>query len=85
MKKWKINGFIDLYDLVENKITKKDLYREHKEIYKGQQIIISDNNEPELKIYYIVDYLEFCDKNNQLVYACLEDLREEKLNELLND
>jgi hypothetical protein len=29
--------------------------------------------------------LEFCDKNNQLVYACLEDLREEKLNELLND
>jgi hypothetical protein len=77
-----VDGFFDLYDLVENKITKKDLWRDNYKIYKGFPIIL-DTQYSDEKNYVLVDYIEFCDRNNQLVYACLEDLRDKKLKELL--
>jgi len=84
-KEIKINGFFDLYDLNKGHISKKDVYRDSSNIYMGQEIVLYDDNNNEIedgKKYVIVDYIEFFDKNNQIVYACLEDLREQKIKEL---
>jgi hypothetical protein len=86
MSKIKITGLIDLYDLGKNEITKRNIFRNESFIYKGQEIILYDDINHVIndnKKYVIVDYLEFCDRNNQIVYACLEDLREEKLKNIL--
>ena len=79
MKEWEIKGMFDLYNLNTNEILVQDIFRQQK-IYKGQEIITDDIYDD--KKYVIIDYIEFCDRNNQIVYACLEDLREQKLNQL---
>ena len=83
---WKTKSIFDLYDLSKNEITKKDIFRcGGLNISKGQELISYDEDNVEIKDvkkYVILDYIEFCDRNDQIVYACLEDLREEKLKSL---
>ena len=64
----------DFYDLDKNQITKKDIFIENTTtIQKGQEIILYDKN------CVIVDYIEFCDRNNQIVYSCLEQKIKNKI------
>jgi len=62
VEEWIINEPFDLYDLDKGEITVKDIFREEFTICKGQSVTIG------VEEYNFMDYLIFCDRNNQLVY-----------------
>jgi hypothetical protein len=89
IKVWQYeNVTIDFYNLDEKEITHKDRFRLYLNIYKGQEMILYDENNEIIDYddrYIIIDYIEFDDRNNQILYTTLENYREDKINEILKN
>jgi len=87
-------GNIDLYNIHTNEI--KTIFREYdifrtKMLYVGGIIYVydtlpngQDNTLKSPTKYDIIDIIEFCDRNTQIVYGYRDIIRDQKLNELLN-